>query len=451
MGIDVVTLALAKKYTKESLAGASALKGEKGDPFTYDDFTPDQLLALKGENGIDGKTAYQLAVEKGFTGTLDEWIVSLKGETGPIGPQGIQGETGPQGLKGETGATGPQGAPGKDGRDGLDAPQIDDTTVSDAAPWSSQHIVDMLCPPLEESGNPVVCYPMAGSKLGVTASWEPTQEGEGTPSPDNIRPIKGRDSVTVERCGENLLNITPFTAFTKQGITYEYIANGGVRISGTSTATVDSPTFAVGHLPPGKYYGLYMDTSIAASIVVQRNGANLWLNTEGVFEILAGDIIRYWYMFANNGMTLDTTVYPYIVPGTTAPSTYTPYTGSTTTLTLSSTIYGADLQADGTGQETWGCIESYAGEAVPAGWICDRAVYTEGATPPTGAQVAYKLATPTPFTATGGGAIKALSGTNTVLADADTLAVTGRADPIHIIQQLQAASAAGGASVATAG
>lgn len=112
MGIDVVTLALAKKYTKESLAGAGALKGEKGDPFTYDDFTPEQLLALKGENGIDGKSAYQLAVEKGFVGTEAEWVASLKGETGPIGPQGIQGEVGPQGLKGETGATGPQGPKG---------------------------------------------------------------------------------------------------------------------------------------------------------------------------------------------------------------------------------------------------------------------------------------------------------------------------------------------------
>ena len=115
MGIDVVTLALAKKYTKESLAGAGALKGEKGDPFTYDDFTPEQLLALKGENGIDGKSAYQLAVEKGFVGTEAEWVASLKGETGPIGPQGIQGEIGPQGLKGETGATGPQGIQGPKG------------------------------------------------------------------------------------------------------------------------------------------------------------------------------------------------------------------------------------------------------------------------------------------------------------------------------------------------
>lgn len=95
MGIDVVTLALAKKYTKESLAGAGALKGEKGDPFTYNDFTPEQLLALKGENGIngiDGKSAYQLAVEKGFIGTEAEWIASLKGENGLQGIQGPKGD-----------------------------------------------------------------------------------------------------------------------------------------------------------------------------------------------------------------------------------------------------------------------------------------------------------------------------------------------------------------------
>ena len=81
MAIDVVTLALAKKYTRESLEGMGAIKGEKGDPFTYDDFTPEQLLALKGENGIDGKSAYQLAVNGGFVGTEAEWIASLKGDS----------------------------------------------------------------------------------------------------------------------------------------------------------------------------------------------------------------------------------------------------------------------------------------------------------------------------------------------------------------------------------
>ena len=89
------------------------------------------------------------------------------------------------------------------GADGKDAPQIDDTAVTDSAPWSSKHIVDMLCPPLDETGNPVVCYPVAGYPLAVKAKWEPMQEGSGTPSPENIRPIKGRDSVTITRQEDN--------------------------------------------------------------------------------------------------------------------------------------------------------------------------------------------------------------------------------------------------------
>lgn len=30
-------------------------------------------------SGVDGKTAYDLAVEKGYKGTLEEWLESLKG------------------------------------------------------------------------------------------------------------------------------------------------------------------------------------------------------------------------------------------------------------------------------------------------------------------------------------------------------------------------------------
>lgn len=45
------------------------LKGDKGDPFTYSDFTSEQLAALKGEPGKDGKSAYQYAQENGYTGT----------------------------------------------------------------------------------------------------------------------------------------------------------------------------------------------------------------------------------------------------------------------------------------------------------------------------------------------------------------------------------------------
>ena len=51
-------------------------------------------------------------------------------------------------------------------------------------------------------------------------------------------------------------------------------------------------------------------------------------------------------------------------------------------------------------------------------------------------QLAYKLAAPSSFTVTGGGPISAISGANTFSTDADTLTITGRADPIHTINVL---------------
>ena len=166
--------------------------------------------------------------------------------------------------------------------------EIDDTAI-DGDAWSSKHIVDMLCPKVEKSGTLVQMDGMLGGyPLGVTASWTPTQEGSGDPSPENIRPIKGRTEIKVERCGENLLNITPFNTTLKNGITFDYVPEGGIHIQGTASANADSPTFPIWHLPPGKYYGLNTGDGIAASIVVQRNGQNKWLNFKGNFEILPG-------------------------------------------------------------------------------------------------------------------------------------------------------------------
>lgn len=467
---------------KDGIASGD-FKGEKGDK---GDTGPIGPVGPQGEQGPQGPT--------GATGATGP-----QGETGPRGeqgPQGIQGERGPQGAqgpqgeKGDTGPQGPKGDTGPAGTDGKDGTQIDDTTVTDSAPWSSKHIVDVLCPPLEESGNPVQCYPVSGYPLGCKVSWEPTQEGSGDPSPDNVRPIKGRDSVTVERCGENLLNIKPFEKLTNKGITYEYVANGGVHISGTATAAVDSPAFTVGHLPPGKYYGLDLGTGFYAPIVVHRNGANLWLNAKGVFEILMGDVVKYWYMIATDGATLDTTVYPYIVPGTTAPTTYAPYTGQTAALTLPRTIYGGTVDAvTGEGQETWQAkpfngtenwalyddgssakffyTTDYTVDGEPLNTICSHfskatfsqgtiiRVYTSAFTDldvykaflaaqyaaGTPVQIVYKLAEPVPFTAIGAQPIPALSSTNTVLTDADSATVTGRADPIKRITDLEDAVA----------
>lgn len=42
--------------------------------------------------GIDGKSAYQIAVLNGFVGTEPEWVASLA--LGPQGPQGVPGVSG---------------------------------------------------------------------------------------------------------------------------------------------------------------------------------------------------------------------------------------------------------------------------------------------------------------------------------------------------------------------
>ena len=89
-----------------------------------------------------------------------------------------------------------KGEKGEKGDPGKDAPQIDDSVVSADTPWSSRQIIDTLCPKLDETGNPVVCYPVAGYPLGVVASWEPTQAGEGEPYPAG----GGPNLLDISRC-----------------------------------------------------------------------------------------------------------------------------------------------------------------------------------------------------------------------------------------------------------
>ena len=72
---------------------------------------------LSGAQGIQGLSAYQVAVQHGFEGTEAEWLISLKGEkgeTGPKGEPGADGTPGAQGPKGDPGEKGEKGDPGSD-------------------------------------------------------------------------------------------------------------------------------------------------------------------------------------------------------------------------------------------------------------------------------------------------------------------------------------------------
>lgn len=492
----------------------------------------------------------------------------------------------------------------------------DDSTIGEN-PWSSKNIVDMLCPPLEESSNPVVCYPVAGYPLGVKAKWEPMQEGSGTPYPagggknqlnpaeyeaatktingitftrlntgevivngtatgtaiyvlianfsylvslstdrnwsiagenvisaqglvsgvtvtrpsdntslyirvesgatvkttvqpqiekgntptawepyENIRPIKGRDSVQVEQCGENLLNIKLVNEIVGRPTIKN--DNGWLQVDGElQGGNLWLATGCV--LRPGTYCAY-----LFGGDSMQDNGV-LWIY--GDVQALMGPKQRQViltvkntskinvYLHVNRSFTLTTKFAVAIVSGSTAPTTYTPYIGQTNTLTLPETIYGGEVDAvNGEGQETWKMLtldgttnkftqsdrfwrmQSNTAPGVVNGYVtmCSHfpantfggnqtgnylftradimsryfpdvnalntyiaAQYAAG----TPVQICYKLAEPVSFTATGAQPIPALAGVNTVLTDADSATVTGRADPIKRIEDLEDAVA----------
>lgn len=99
---------------------------DTGDLHVFDDTNNNwinvgKIVGPAGRDGTDGFSAYQLAVQNGFNGSLTAWMNSLIGAKGDKGDKGDTGETGSKGdtgPKGDTGATGPQGSKGDTGLPG---------------------------------------------------------------------------------------------------------------------------------------------------------------------------------------------------------------------------------------------------------------------------------------------------------------------------------------------
>lgn len=680
------TLVWTVRTSDTAIAGTGKLEcrwygdnGEVAKSQTYmvriTDGLPDPTEAPEAWEGFMGQVARDAQAAKDAADDaaktlkkLEEGIASgdfrgekgEKGEQGPTGPQGPQGERGeqgpigPQGPQGDKGEKGDQGPAGPAGAPGKDAPQIDDTVISAENPWSSKKIVETLCPPLEESGNPVTCEPVAGYPLGVVASWEPTQAGTGEPYPagggknlipypnntslsfpitrngltitsnpdgsytvngtatantyfavcylsggefdnigtvtlsgcpkggntaatngyylalytgaggiwksdvgsgvsidlgalgagarieitvtsgytannlkfwpqlekgstatayapyENIRPISGRDAVSVERCGGNLLDIE----LTNQMVGNTTAAEDGGWITINGTTSGGNLFLRIGFvLRPGRYTAkLFGRTSI------DGDNALIWIYGGTIATTLTSKKITTTfsvnetttvnvYLHLNKTVTFSSEQFAVaLVPGSTPPTAYAPYRGDTLALALPSTICGGTVDAvTGEGEHKWGLVTFDGSEAWTIGghaadkrdWyyvspkivdainempksgneICSHYPHYDVANNNTGkgcalvwgafrvrwgdiipedtdawksylaaqyaagtpVQIAYKLATPTPFTATGNGPIMPIPGeTNTVITDVDTVIITGRADPAHAIAALQA-------------
>lgn len=138
-------------------SGLPSLGSTEGAVITKDDISVTEETSPSASAGEDlprGKSAYEVAVENGFSGTETEWLASLKGEPGAPGAdgkdgengktpyvgdngnwyigaddtgkpsrgekgdKGIQGERGIQGVQGEKGDKGDKGSPGAKGDKG---------------------------------------------------------------------------------------------------------------------------------------------------------------------------------------------------------------------------------------------------------------------------------------------------------------------------------------------
>lgn len=140
--------------TKQALADIQLTPGKDGKngksaydiakEHGYTDTEENWLKSLKGRDGIDGKSgqngvnglsAYEVAQKNGFSGTEQEWLASLRGERGSAGIQGVPGESGKSAyeiwkslgnsgseqdfvnsLKGEAGKNGSDGVRGETGQ-----------------------------------------------------------------------------------------------------------------------------------------------------------------------------------------------------------------------------------------------------------------------------------------------------------------------------------------------
>ena len=262
----------------------------------------------------------------------------------------------------------------------------------------------------ETSGNPVVIPEyVALEKLNV--KFSPKQAGTGDPSPDNVRPISGYDEVTVNVRGKNLFG----------GESIEGVINAGTDqlIVGP---IIQYPTF-ITRINPGETYTASRKTTGVIRLGVSPEKpyigitfSNAFSTTSNKLSITAGENDEWiacnvpYYQDDEVQLELGST-----------PTAYAPYQGNDYTLTLPETIYGGTVDAvTGAGSKTWGYIASYNGESLPGEWISDRDVYASGATPTTGAQVAYKLAAPEPFKVTQI-SIPSLIGENTFFTNGDNM------------------------------
>ena len=229
--------------------------------------------------------------------------------------------------------------------------RIDDQRIGNHA-WSSNHIVDKLCPNIFESGPVVACQPLAGYPLTVQADH----------------------ATKVYRCGKNLIKADPRTQ-TVNGVTFTVREDGSVVVNGTVTEGASFATFTV-----------CPDVPVRAGATYSLSGCT-------------GGSSRTYQLYIENGGIINI---------------YNANTNSTQTASGSGLV-GVRIAV-------------YSGVTVSNLVIKPQLEIGSAAT-------AHELHRETEEFAPGE-TIPALEGVNTIWADSGEVTVTGKADPVAVIEKL---------------
>ena len=271
-------------------------------------------------------------------------------------------------------------------------------------------------PPVERTatGNPVTFETDLAKPLkSLIANFLPVQDS-GTPSPENVLPITGRDAVNVFHAGKNLFSTT--------------LEQGAISANNGSDSGSDYRVRSVGfiHLSAGKYTVSAVGVGQAFFYVYDTNGQYIQSESSAGFTniprtlTLVGDrYVRIAFRVSSNNenVTPSDVSNVQLEVGETA-STYEAPSVTAYPATFPSTIYGGYVDlVTGEVWGTWGEIESYDGETLTGKWKSDRDVYSVGGTPTTGAQVVYEIESPVLITILTPQQINAIKGNNTVWSD----------------------------------
>lgn len=231
------------------------------------------------------------------------------------------------------------------------------TVARDTGELVSAGVEDVKVGFPEQSGSTVtISDGIDGHALDITAIWTPTQAGSGDPSPENIRPISGRDKITLTRtAGSDTQAVTLSLPETIYGGNVDQDGNG---VKEWGMLTLDGTEAWVYN---GPYIYLNKIASAAADLEMSRGVCSHFV---------------YLYRYGEDCLFI---------------------TGRE--------LFIGQKLSDKYTLDTW---TSYLAAQKAAG------------TPVT---IAYKLAAPTTFAATGAKTITAKSGVNTVFSDADSVTV----------------------------